>query len=162
MTIKKKESSQLNILDWLQQAAELASQTENGPTTGSLSIEAEFKEALAQDLKHARDTGGRELSRYEVAGLMSKYLDRDVTKEMLDNWTARSHPHNMPSTFMPAFRLATGGRRAFEVLSRHAGLFALPGPEALRAEIQKLKESNKRNNREIKKREVLLEELERD
>lgn len=149
----------MNLFDWLQRAQELASQSDvHAP--GSLAIEAEFKAALTEDIKHARGENGKELSRYQVAARMSELLGRDITKDTLDNWTARSHPHNMPAVYIPAFVIATGGRRAFEVLSRHSGLFALPGPEALRAEIQRLDEEMKRLKGEKRKRQTFLREVE--
>jgi hypothetical protein len=80
---------------------------------------------------------------------------------MLCNWTSDSHgQHNMPAKYLPALCGATGGRRAMEVLSKKAGMFTLPGPEALRAEIRRLDESMKHTRKEISKREVLLREVE--
>lgn len=162
MTIKKKESStgQANIFEWLKEAEELTRQAVN-PPKGSLDIDTELRAAISDDIKHAKDDTGRELSRYEVAARMSDLTGVEITKSMLDNFTAESHEnHRFPCQFLPSFILATGGqRRAFEVLSRHSGLFALPGPEALRAEIQKLREEEKRISSERRKRELFLSQL---
>jgi len=159
MTIKNNKSSdQPSLFDYIKRAEALARQSQPVPPA-SLDIRHEFKAALAGDIRHAKDEAGRELSRYEVAGKMSDYLGRQITKDMLDNWTAESHPHCMPADYLPAFRHATGGRRAHECISRHSGLFLLPSEEALRAEIQRMDEEMKRIKSEKLKRQLYLKEL---
>jgi len=159
---KNKSSEQTNIFDWLKKAEELTRQTEC-IVKGGLDIDSEFRAAISEDIKHAVvSCSGRELSRYEVAARMSDLIGQEITKSMLDNWSAESHEkHRFPCQFLPAFILATGGqRRVFEVLSRHSGLFALPGPEALRAEIQRLDEEERRIKAEKRKRKIFLKEIE--
>ena len=120
-------------------------QHDNNPLNGSMDIDTEIRAAISQDIKHAHDSTGRELSRYEVAARMSELTGIEITKSMLDNFSAESHEkHRFPCQFLPAFVITTGQRMAFEVLSRRSGLFALPGPEALRAEIQRLDEEIRR------------------
>lgn len=150
----------MDIYTWLKEAEALTRQTIN-PPKGSLDIDSELRAAISEDLKQARD-GARALSRYEVAARMSELVGQEITKAMLDNYTAEAHEkHRFPCQFLPAFVLATGGqRRAFECLSRHAGLFALPGKEALRAEIEKLDEEEKRIRSEKAKRRLYLKEIE--
>jgi hypothetical protein len=160
MTKKKTDSSQQTIFDWIKKAEELTRQSAN-PAPGSMDIDKELKAALTEDLRHAQESSGKDLSRAEVAARMTDLSGAEITSSMLYNWTALSHPHSIPAKFMPVFIIATGGRRAFEVLSRRAGLFALPGPEALRAEIQRLHEEEQRINKERKKREMFLEEIEK-
>jgi len=93
---------------------------------------------------------------------MSDLVGSEITKSQLDNWSAESHEkHRFPCQFLPAFVLATGQRRAFEVLSRRSGLFALPGPEASRAEIERFRETEKKAKTERHKREIFLKEIER-
>ncbi len=118
------------------------------------------KAALTDDIRHGADEAGKELSRYEIAARMSDLIGEEITKSMLDNWTAPSHPHTMPAEILPAFVLATGQHQALEVLSRKAGLFALPGPEALRAEIQRIDEEIKRKQADKQKRMIFLREVE--
>lgn len=128
---------------------------------GSLNIKAETKAALAEDLRHAVDEQGKELSRAEVAARMTDHIGDEVTLTMINNWTATSHPHEMPLSHLPAFTEATGNqRRTVEVLSRHTGLYLLPGPQALRAETQSLRERRKKIDREIRARETLIEQME--
>lgn len=165
MTIRRKKivesTNQPTIFDWIKQA-ETASRLSENPPSGSLDCDAEFRAAVSEDLKHAQDGTGRELSRFQVASRMSELAGTEITASMLNNWTAESHDkHHFPCQFLPAFVLATGGqRRAFECLSRRAGLFALPGPDALRAEIQRIEEEIKGKQAERQKRMVFLREME--
>ncbi|MDP3014142.1 MAG: hypothetical protein Q8M92_07875 [Candidatus Subteraquimicrobiales bacterium] len=153
---------QETIFEWVKRAEALTRQSTE-PTKGSLDIDAELRAAVTEDLKHAIvSCTGRELSRYEVAARMSDLVGQEITASMLYSWTSESHEkHRFPCQFLPAFVIATGGqRRVFETLSRRSGLFALPGPEALRAEIQRLEEEIKRKKAEKHKREIFLKEIE--
>jgi hypothetical protein len=128
---------------------------------GSLAIMPEIKLALSEDLRHAIDENGRELSRAQVAARMTDLIGEEITSSMLYNWTSPAHPHEMHISYFPAFVRATGGqRRAAEALSRHCGLFILPGAEALRAEIQQINETIHKMQAEKQKRRLFLRELE--
>ena len=153
MTKTNNKSSQPSLFDWVKRSEELSLQRNSTLPRGSLDI----------DKKHAKDENGRELSRAEVAARLSDYTGDEITLSQLNNWTAVSHPHSIPAKYMPAFVHSTGGqRRAYETLSRHAGLFALPGPEALRAEIQRLDEDMQRIKKERIKRVAFLREIGKD
>ncbi len=148
-------SNQSNLFEWLKKAQTLSDQNRI-PPLGSLDIDSEYRAAVSADIKACP------LSRYQVAAQMSDLTGQEITESMLYNWTAESHEkHNMPCKFLPAFVVATGGRRAFECLSRRSGLFALPGPEALRAEISRLDDEIKRLQDEKQKRKLFLKEVER-
>jgi hypothetical protein len=153
-------SGQGDLFEWVKEAARLTGQAQH-PHAGALDIRKAFKAALTEDIKHARGECGRELSRAQVAAKMTDLIGEEITDSMMNNWTATSHPHNIPADYLPAFVLATGGqRRTFELLSRSSGLFALPGPEALRAEIQRLDEEEHRIKNEKMKRKFYLREIE--
>lgn len=169
MTNRKNKLSynQPSIFDWLKKVEDMTRQTASTTPNpnlpnGSLDIDSEFRAAVSQDIKHAKDSTGREFSRYEIAARMSELTGVEITKTMLDNWTAECHEkHRFPCQFLPAFVIATGGqRRAVEVISKHSGLFLLPGPDALRAEIQRLDEEEKRIKAEKIKRKIFLKEIE--
>lgn len=160
---KAKNNQQPTIFDWLKKAEEQTRQSLSPMQNGSLDIDSELRAAVTEDLKHAIDlNSGREMSRYEVAARMSELVGDEITASMLYSWTADSKErHRFPCLYLPAFVLATGGqRRAFEVLSRRSGLFALPGREALRAEIQRIEEVIKKNKAEKHKRIIFLKEIE--
>ena len=168
MTKAKKKMSQggnteMPLFEYIKKAEELSRQA-SSPLKGSLDVDAELRAAISDDLKHAIvPCTGRELSRYEVAARMSDLVGHEVTASMLYNYTAEAHDkHRFPCQYLPAFVIATGGqRRAFEVLSRTAGLFALPGPDALRSEIRKIDEEIKKKKDEKLKRERLLDHMEK-
>ncbi len=131
------------------------------PPTWGLDIEKQLKAALAEDLRHAQDDHGREISRAAIAARMSDALGKRITDTMIDNWTAPSHKHYMPLHFLPAWVDATGRQmNAAELISRCSGFYLLPGPEALRADIQRLEEEEKRIKSEKQKRKFYLKELE--
>ncbi len=159
------ENRQTSIFEYLKKLSEeiAAPSARNDRQSGSLDIDSELRAAVSEDIKYAKNSTGKELSRYEIASEMSELTGQDISKNMLDNWSAESHEkHRFPAQFLPAFVIATGGqRRVFEVISRRSGLFALPGPEALRAEIQRLEDEIKRKKAEKQKREIFLREMEK-
>jgi hypothetical protein len=159
---KKKSSNQMSLFDLLKQESEQAKE-HAGPRAGSLAGDASFRAALAEDLKHAVDEHGRELSRYDVAARMSNIRNEEITKSMIDNWTAPSHPnHEIKAIDLAAFVMATGGqRRAASVMFQPAGIFVLPGPQALRAELHRIDDIIKQFRKEKRKHYILLREIER-
>jgi len=134
-----------------------------GPKPGCLCNDAEFKAAMAEDVKYAVDENGRALSRWEIVARMSMILNREVTWHMLNNWTASSHENHMPELQeLAAFVMATGGqRRAVSTLFRPVGLFPLPSPGALRSEMQQLRERKKDLTKKEKECKLLLHQIER-
>lgn len=123
---------------------------------GAANVGGGLRLALVEAIK------GCPLSRWEIAGQMSHLLGQDVSKYSLDAWTAESKDgHRMPAEYLPAFCLATGDNRPLRLLAEMAGLFALPGPDALRSEIRRLEEDAKQINAERRKRELFLKEMEK-
>jgi len=164
MTKKKRNlSCDMPLFEWVKKAQDLIKESNNLPAKGSLNIDVEFRTAISEDLRFAKNPiTGREFSRYEVAGRMSDFLGIEVTASMLYNFTAESHDgHRFPGAWMPAFVYGTGGqRRALEIMVRHSGLFALPGPAALRADIQRINEDIKAKRDEKVRKVLLLKEIE--
>ena len=92
---------------------------------------------------------------------MSELIGSEITKMMLDSWTAESkEAHRFPAIFLPAICEATGQTEPLRMLGRLVGFFVLPGPEALRSEIQRLEEEIGSKQREKKKRLLFLKEIE--
>lgn len=148
----KTDSAQLSLLDLLQRSQELRAEPS---CQGSLNIEARLRRALSEALKGSR------MSIHQVAGEMSHLLGETITAEMIYSWTAESKTrHQIWGSRLPAFCRATGDRRPMEIMVEAAGMFCLPGPEALRAEIQKLSEEERRVRAEKRKREIFLQEME--
>jgi hypothetical protein len=102
------------------------------------------------------------LSRHQIAGEMSHLLGVEVTKTTIDTWTAESKErHRIPAEYLPAFCRATGDREPIRMLAEMGDMYAMPGPEALRAEIQRLTEEESRARAEKRKRMRFLEEMEK-
>jgi hypothetical protein len=148
----KTDSAQLSLLDLIQQSRDLA---EEPSAQGSLNIEARLRRSLSEGIKACP------LSIHQVAGEMSHLLGETITAEMIYSWTSESKTrHQIWGSRLPAFCRATEWRQPMEILAEAAGTFCLPGPEALRAEIQKLREEEQKAARQRKKREIFLKEME--
>ncbi len=154
---KKKQridDRQLNIFDYLQSLSAPQQSTE-----GKFRIIDQLRLSLCTAIKESP------LSRHQIAGEMSHHLSEAITKEMIDSWTRQSDEINgrlgrhIPAEFLPAFCHVTGNNEPLVILGKLVGLFVMPGPEALRAEIQKLDEEIKRHQAEKKKRLMFLQEI---
>jgi len=122
---------------------------------GSFDIDRQLRGAVSEALKHCP------LSRWQVAARMSEMTGHEITKAMLDSWTAESkEDHRFPAIFLPAFCEATGCSEPLKMMGKLVGMFILPGPEALRAEIRRFEEEIIRNQKEKHKRLVFLKEME--
>jgi aspartate aminotransferase-like enzyme len=132
-------------------------QEENQTTrpAGSFDIDRQFREAISLALKNCP------LSRWQVAARMAELTGSEITKAMLDSWTAESkETHRFPAIYLPAFCEAAGCSEPLRMLGKLVGVFVLPGPEALRAEIQRIEEEINRKQTEKRKRLVFLKEME--
>lgn len=112
------------------------------------------------DLKGAMNLALKQcpLSRHQVAGQMSHLLNTQITKEMMDSWTAESKAdRHIPAEYLPAFCEATGNDGPLLVLTGKRRLHVFQEPEALRSEIHRLQEKARQLNREIRKRQQVLE-----
>ena len=130
------------------------------PEEGELRVIEQLRAALRKAIKKSS------LSRHQIAGEMSHLLGETITKKMIDSWTRRSdevngrRPRHIPAEYLPAFCKATGNNDPLTLLGNKVGMFVLPGPEALRSEIQKLDEELNRLKAEKKKRVFFLREME--
>ncbi len=145
--IDKNDGRQISLFDLLVEA-----QRDNtAPRAGSMDIDTALRCQISDELKKCP------YSRYHVAARMSELTGTEITKSMLDSWTAESKEfHRFPAIFLPAFCVAVESPCLLNFLGRKAGVFVLPGKEALRAEIQKLLEERERINRGIKRRKAFL------
>ncbi len=147
-----KDGRQMSLLDLLVQAQD---HINDEVFEGSHNVQARLRVAICRAIKQCN------LSRWEISGKMSHLLGHEVSRYMIDAWTAESKDgHRMPAEYLPAFCTVTGDHRPLSILAESAGLFALPGPDALRSEIRRLEEEAKRINGERRKREMFLKEME--
>ena len=146
------DDRQMSLLDLLQRSQELRSEES---TEGNLNIRERLRRSMCMAIKRCP------LDRWEIAGEMSHLLGEQITKYQLDSWTSESKEgHRPPAEYIPAFCKVTGSREPLEIMNEVAGAFCLPGPEALRAEIQRLSEEESRLRAEKKKRQLFLQEIE--
>ena len=154
--IDNSSQKQLSLFDEIQRIQQDLAACRPDSTQGSLNIAEKLRTAMVRAIR----TSGKD--RFQIAGEMSHLVGRQITKMMLDSWTAESKPGNRPpADVMPAFCKATTSTEPIEVLNEPAGIFGLPGPDALRAEIQKYAEQERRARAEKRKREAFLGEMER-
>lgn len=95
-----------------------------------------------------------------IADDMSELAGFEVTAAMIYNYTATSHPHKFPCELLPAFCEATGDYAPLLVLTDTVGVYTVEPPDKIRAKIQKLDEQKKELDREKRKYDALLHELE--
>jgi len=97
---------------------ELISRLQKSTTvhSGSLNIQFHLQGIVTECIKHCP------LSRWEIAGRMSALVNQEITKYMLDTWTAESKEyHRFPAEYMPAFCQAVGSYEPLRFLAEKAG-----------------------------------------
>jgi hypothetical protein len=153
---KKSDDSQIDIFDYLKSISQIPEHEE-----GQYKIVDRLRASLRTCIKSS------EFSIHQIAGEMSHLLGETITKEMLYSWTRQFDEINgrpgrhIPAEQLPAFCHVTGCNDPLIIMGQMVGVFILPGPEALRAEIQKLDENLKKTRAEKRKRQIFLEEMER-
>ena len=86
------------------------------PVGGSLDYATELRCVLSDALKQSPR------SRHEIAARMSELTGQDITKSMLDSWTAESKsPWRFPFEFAAAFEAACESTCLQELLGRKRG-----------------------------------------
>jgi hypothetical protein len=141
---------QMSLLDLLRQEQDERLVNRPGRLNQAVEIMAAIKKAIRQAPK----------SREVIADEMTELSGERITVSMINNWTSDSHPHDMPGRLYSAFCRATGDIELIRILAEGAGVFTLPGPDALRVEIQKLDEQTKELQAEKRRRLMFLQELE--
>ena len=143
---------QQNLFDYIQGLRE--SEKKITPE-GNLNLREALKSALNDAIKNCP------LSRHQIAGEMSHLLGVEITKTQIDSWTAESKAGNrIPAEYIPAFCRASNSMAPLALMNEAAGIFALPGPDAIRSEIQRLADEERKARTARKKRVLLLKELE--
>jgi hypothetical protein len=103
------------------------------PLAASMDYRRQVSAIVAQALKDAP------IDRYEVAALMSKHTGREVSKSMLDGYTAESREaFNLPLYLVPAFEVSVQSFALSRWLPEVRGGRLLIGRDMLDAEIGRL------------------------
>lgn len=123
---------------------------------GRLNIDATLRGMVSEALKHTR------LSRYEVAAKMSSLMGREITKSMIDSWSAESKEnHRFPIVYLPAFCEATGDKSIIRLIAEKTGGYFIEGEDALYTELGKLERMKKELNEKEKLLKQMLERMRR-
>ena len=136
---RKIDDKQISIYEYLQSLSE-KSYLKTSNNEGQFRVIDQLRASLRDAIKDCP------LSRHQIAGEMSHLLSESITKEMIDSWTRESDEINgrpgrhTPAEYLPAFCQVTGCNEPLVILGKMVGMFILPGPEALRAEIQRISE----------------------
>lgn len=85
------------------------------------------------------------LSREQIAIQISELLGREVTKDVIDSWTAESREgmNNMWAANLPAFCHVVGSIEPLRILADLNGCYVIQGPEALDLEMKKIEDQEK-------------------
>jgi hypothetical protein len=138
--------NQLNLFEVLEALRE-ARTTSFG---GSLNIQQQIKNIISEALK------GCPLSRWQVAAQMSELAGIDITKGMLDAWSAESREyHRFPLEFVPAFCRVTGNYELLRFVCESAGCYMAEGEEVILAEFGRLDRKEAEIGEERKKLHAL-------
>lgn len=107
---------------------------------GALDIGLRLRETLALVLHDAIDpVTGERMDRFAVAIALSRLCGRDVTKNMLDRFTAPSaEDWRFPAELIPALVKATGDRRLLELLAELCEARVVVGAEVWEAELGRI------------------------
>lgn len=150
MTIQreKKGNDQLGLFEIIRSQEKYSEQTE-----GSLNIQGTFRRIISSCISKSK------YSRWQIAAQMSELLGIEITIHMLNAWTAESKDyHRFPAEFLPAFCVVLDSCEPLKSLAQKIGMFLMPGPEAIRAEIQKIDEQIQVLKEEKDKRLFFLKE----
>jgi len=109
--------------------------TPQAAATGNLDLDVPLREALSDALRHS------EINRHQVAAEMSRLTGRDISKYMLDAYTAESREaHNFPMRYAAAFEHVTNSYALTNLLAKARGCKVLVGEDALLAEFGRIEQ----------------------
>lgn len=120
-----------------------------GPRPGELDIDSAIRAAISASLKRSPK------SRFEIAAQMSELVGQEISKFMLDAYSAESREtHKFPLQYLPAFVMATGDASILALLAEKCGCVALARSDMallergrIREEIERLEERERELSR---------------
>jgi hypothetical protein len=155
---KNDNNNQMTIFEIIKNC----STTPAAPTQGAFNITEKLRISMREAIKSCP------LSRYQIAGQMSHLLDEEITADQVNSWTRENQQdpnglvkRHIPAEYLPAFCEVVKSSEPLKVMGSPCGVFILPGPEALRAEIQKITEEISKAQERKKKRMLFLNEMEK-
>jgi hypothetical protein len=106
----------------------------------SFNIDLLLRETISQAIKESP------LSRFQIAAKMSEALGVEVSKTMIDSWTAESREgiNRFPACYLPAFCYVVGSIEPLRVLADLVGSVVVQGEDALHMELSKVEAEKQR------------------
>ncbi len=106
----------------------------------NLNIDILLRATLAKAIRESN------LSRVQIAAKMSEALDVEITKTMLDSWTAESREgvNRFPACYLPIFCEAVGSIEPMKVLADLMGCYVIQGPEALDLALKRIEDQKRK------------------
>ena len=131
--------NQLSIFDLIKHLSEAQKPShDTGAVEGSLDLDVQLRELISRTLKHSKH------DRYGVAATMSRLMAKEITKSMLDSWSAESKDSNrFPLSHLSSLITATEDKSILRFLCEKAGGYFIESEDALRLELGKLEEQEK-------------------
>ena len=121
----------------------------------SFNIDLIFRETLTEAIK------GCPLSRIQIAMHISELIGREITKNMLDSWTAESREgvNNMPAVIVPAFGHVVGSVEPLRILADPNDCYVIQGSDALDLELKKIENQKQKLSEKERAIKTILREL---
>ena len=125
---KNCQTNQLSLLDLLKDLRP----KNNG--FASFNIDLQLREAISEAIK------GCPHSRFQIAAKMSELLGVEISKSMIDSWTAESREgiNRFPACYLPAFCHVVESIEPLRVLADLVGSVVVQGEDALHMELSKV------------------------
>jgi len=145
--IKFANPNQLSFLDFLKELRP------KNTEFSSLNVDLRLREAVGQAIKESP------LSRYQIAAHMSELLGTEISKTMIDSWTADSREgvNRFPACYLPAFCHVVGSIEPMKILVDLIGCFVIQGEEALLIRLSKIGSEKEKINKEEKAIKAILQ-----
>lgn len=126
--------NQLTLLDLLK---DLRPKTSD---FSSFNIDLQLRDSISRAIKDCP------LSRYQIAAKMSELLGFEITKSMIDSWTAESREgvYRFPACYLPAFCHVVGSLEPLRILTDLLGAYVIEGEEALLTELGRIEEQKRK------------------
>ena len=119
----------------------------------SFNIDLLLRETISQAIKESP------LSRFQIAARMSEILGLEVSKSMIDSWTAESREgiNRFPACYLPAFCQTIASIEPLKVLADLLGCVVVEGEEALLIELSKVRSGKEIFSKQDKAIETILQ-----
>jgi len=131
---KNCQTNQLSLLDLLKDLRP------KDNDFASFNIDLRLRDAISQAIKDCPH------SRFQIAAKMSELLGVEITKSMIDSWTAESREgvYRFPACYLPALCHVVGSFEPLRIMADLLGAYVIQGEEAILTELGRIKEQKKK------------------